>query len=358
MKVGIVLNRANKSWIIEKIAMRLQQELAALNVTAIISETAAADADIIHHMSWAFANTKTPQPSTMFVTHLDDSHKVSQVRATLGARTVDVGICMSSDTRQQLLDAGVKPGHVTYVSPAHDAAITPRRIRLGFTTRLYPDGRKRETLLLDVASRLRLDDFEFEIFGSGWEEVVPKLKTSGAAVVYHQETSDYLQDYQSMLAAIPGFDYYVYLGLDEGSLGTLDALSAGVKTIITPQGFHLDMPGGITHPVLSSDDLEQVFRQIVDERNARISSIRDWTWKTYAERHIEIWTAMSKNQPLSPQQDKSPAPAVAMVEAMRALREQNMRQNSFSVRRVLSRISHMRVLRPLRRAVDKVRLKR
>lgn len=358
MKVSIVLNRANRSWIIEKIATRLAQELAAFDVEATVSESAEKTSDIVHHMSWAFANTRTPQLSTMFITHLDDSHKIGQVCSTLHSQTVNVGICMSSDTRQQLLDEGVKSEHLTFISPAHDAVVKPRRIVLGLTTRLYPDGRKREQLLLDVTSRMNLEEFEFRIFGAGWEKVVPELERAGAIVLYQQETSDYLHDYSSMLAAIPGFDYYIYLGMDEGSLGTLDALASGVKTIITPQGFHLDLVDGITHPVLTSDDLEAVLRGILDERQSRITSVQDLTWKAYAKSHLELWTAMRSHQAIPHPSHNIANTSAQVISDMKQLRQQGIHHNAMSLRRILSRVSHMRILRPLRHLIDRLRLKR
>jgi hypothetical protein len=104
-------------------------------------------------------------------------------------------------------------------------------------------------MLLRLAQTMRLDAFRFEIFGQGWADVIPRLEAAGAEIFYRPGSDDYVADYREMIDHVAGFDYYLYLGRDEGSLGTLDALAAGVKTIITPQGFHVDLPYGITHAV-------------------------------------------------------------------------------------------------------------
>jgi len=54
-------------------------------------------------------------------------------------------------------------------------------------------------------------------------------------VEYHENF-----DYEVYKELIPTLDYYLYVGKDEGQMGFIDALAAGIPTIVTPQGFHLD----------------------------------------------------------------------------------------------------------------------
>jgi hypothetical protein len=356
MKINLLLNPANRSWIIQKIAERIAEELGPLGAQATITDVPDAGAHIVHHMSWAFANIRTPQPSTMFITHLDDVFKLNQVRATLAAE-VRVGICMSSDTMRELAARGVPAPSLYYVSPAHDGAVQPRRIVVGITSRVYADGRKREALLQEVARRMDLSAFEFRIFGLGWEPTNAVLKAAGATVSYFGETDDFRKDYELMMATVPTFDHYLYLGMDEGSLGTLDALAAGVSTIVTPQGFHLDLPGGITHPVVGAEDLERVFREIAAPRQQRVDAVAALTWKTHAQRHLDLWRAIVENRALPPLPDAA-ADAAAQRATAEAYRRRSMAANALSPRRLLSAVSHWPALRPLRRAVDRIRLRR
>jgi len=356
MKINLLLNPANRSWIIQKIAENLAEHLQALGVDTSITDQVNSTADLVHHMSWAFANLKTGRPSTMFITHLDDIYKVNQVKATLTGN-VDVGICMSSDTMRQLVTHGARPESLYFVSPAHDGLITPRRIVIGITSRVYSDGRKREVLLQGLARRMRLDAFEFRIFGIGWEPTIKELEHAGARVNYFGESDDFRKDYDTLQAEIPKFDYYLYLGMDEGSLGTLDALSAGVATIVTPQGFHLDLAGGITHPVISLDDLERVFRGLHADRLGRVQSVAGLTWTTYASHHAALWKALIEQQPLPP----LPKPLALPTEiesSLESFRDKSLYANAFQPRRLVSAISHWPALKSLRRVVDKIRLGR
>ena len=358
MKINLLLNPANRGWVIQKIAEHIADELGPLGVQGTITDTPDASADIVHHMSWAFANIRTPQPSTMFITHLDDVFKLNQVRATLAAE-VRVGICMSSDTMRQLAAHGCPAGSLYYVSPAHDGLVHPRRIVIGVTSRVYADGRKREALLQEVARRMDLSPFEFRIFGLGWEPTNAVLEAAGAKVTYFGETDDFRKDYETLQATVPTFDHYLYLGMDEGSLGTLDALAAGVSTIVTPQGFHLDLPEGITHPVVTADDLARAFEGIAAPVRARTAAVAGLTWAEHTLRHLAVWRALAEGRELPPLPEPEPeADAQTRRAGAEAYRSRSMTANALSPRRLLSAVSHWPPLRPLRRAVDRIRLRR
>jgi len=236
---------------------------------------------------------------TMMITHIDDNIKNSIVRETVG-RVVDAATCMSEMTRDALIEAGVDGTRLRVIPPAHDEVIRPRRLIVGITSRVYPDGRKRESLLAELAKRMKLDCFHFEIYGAGWDGIIPSLDKAGATVEYLAETGDFGADYGRLMERIPGFDYYLYAGMDEGSMGTLDALAAGVKTIVTPQGFHCDIPGGITHGFSTLEELVAVFREIVAERESRRAGVAGLTWAGFASRHADLWRELLGERPPVP----------------------------------------------------------
>src|SRR5205809_215009 len=230
MKIRIVLSVQNASWIIGKIANQLAENVRRAGADVSIADDADDGADINHWMSYAFVERRAGGASTMFITHIDDPYKSAQVGSLLETR-VDLGLCMSSDTMQALISRGIPAERLWYVLPAHDPPPSPRPIRLSITTRLYDDGRKRESFLVRLASERDLSPFHFEIAGSGWADVVARLRAAGASVHWNEGSDDYRADYDAMLEAMRTCDYYLYLGMDEGSLGTLDALALGLKTI-------------------------------------------------------------------------------------------------------------------------------
>jgi hypothetical protein len=204
-------------------------------------------------------------------------------------------------------------------------------------------------MLLEMARNMRLDRFRFEIFGLGWGEIVPKLEAAGAEVAYWPGTDDFQADYGELVSRIPSFDYYLYLGRDEGSLGTLDALAAGVKTIVTPQGFHVDLPGGITHAVWSLEDLERTMAQLAAEVDRRYGAVAGLTWEAYAHAHAIIWSAVIEGRKgdIARELAEARLTSAREIEPLGESRAINFRRLA-SPRRVLSALGHIPALKPLR----------
>ena len=89
-------------------------------------------------------------------------------------------------------------------------------------------------------------------------------------------------------------------------MGFVDALAAGVKTIVAPQGFHLDAPGGITYPVKSFADLADAFDDIAEKKVCRVAAVADWTWDAYSQQHAAIWRALAAGEslPATPEENQ------------------------------------------------------
>jgi hypothetical protein len=295
MRIRIVLAQQNSGWVIGKMAYRLCDALRQLGCDVDVAAQPDERADINHWMSFAFADGCARSMNTMFVTHADDPFKVNLIRERLRG-PIQIALCMSSHAMHELVELGIPASSLWYVLPAIDAPIAPRRIRIGITTRVYDDGRKREAFMSRLARDMRLDYFHFDIFGEGWDAVVRTLEESGASVSFDSGTSDWQGDYQRIREASPNFDYYLYLGMDEGSLGTLDAVSAGVKTIVTAQGFHLALPDGITHPFIEYEQLHAIFRELSAGAELAAARLRQWTWDTYAREHLGVWDVMCRNR--------------------------------------------------------------
>ena len=292
MRVRLVLTQ--KGWIFEKFAARLAENLPHWNVDVDVSRDVCPEADFNHWIVYLDTLEHTDEDlalrSTMFITHVDRPAKLTVLKKRMA--TAEMGFCMSRMTVDDLVARGLDRKRLCFITAGHDGLIKPRRIKVGITSRLREDGAKREDILLDAARMTRLDAFQFEIIGPGWEKVIPELEAAGAAVSYFPGTADGRADYRINLERVPQFDYYLYMGFDEGSMGLFDALAAGVPTIVTPQGFHLDIEHGITFPIRDAGELREVFRNIPAERQARVNSVARLTWDNYAKGHALVWRAI------------------------------------------------------------------
>jgi hypothetical protein len=282
MNINIVNYEVSNPWILSKIALKLKESLQILGHNVTISSNVEISADINHHITFHSYKERIDGIDTVMITHIDNIVKLNKIKNDL--KTVNVGICMSIATMEELIKLGVPSSQLEYAHCAHDDNAIPKKIALGFTTRLYADGRKREDYFNKSLKQMSPNDFRFEIMGFGWATHVDKLRTLGYEVNYFEEFQ--YDEYKKLFTRL---DYYIYLGNDEGSMGFIDALAAGVKTIVQPQGFHLDANEGITYSFTNLTEYCQIMKEIVKEKHKLQESVSEWTWTNYAQKHISIW---------------------------------------------------------------------
>lgn len=282
MKIRIVSYEDLDGWICGKIARRLGESLLALGHDCTVGKTPDDSADINHHIIYLNYVPRLRSLHTLMVTHIDDALKLRKLED--GLKTAKMGICMSSDGLRQLTNLGIDRTKLDYVDLAHDGKAKQKRFTIGITTRLYPDGRKGESDLVRLLRNLSPGDFVFKIMGFGWAPIVAGMREKGFEVEYHEEFQ-----YEKYMELISTLDYFLYLGKDEGSVGFIDALAAGVKTIVQPQGHHVDAKDGITHAFRNFAELKRIFLDIAQEKQRRRDAVREWTWENYARKHMSIW---------------------------------------------------------------------
>jgi hypothetical protein len=278
-----------QDWILYKFSTRLCDGLIAQGVACDVSGSADPTADINHHINYVGYDGRRTTIDSLMVTHIDTDQKVERLRTQM--IEAEMGICMSSQTMQMLARRGIPRSKLCFINPAHDGCLYHRKTVIGITTRLYADGRKRETMLLELAKKISPDDFAFRIMGTGWSPIVGQLRSYGFQIEYYEQFD--LDRYNSLM---PSFDYYLYLGMDEGSMGFVDACAAGIPTIVTPQGFHLDAPNAITHPFTDLSQLERIFDHIAASKKRRQLGVADWTWANYARNHLIVWEYLLSRQ--------------------------------------------------------------
>lgn len=286
----------NDGWILSKFARKLQEELRKLGQDADIASEEDLMADVNHYVHYEGLKKIYHQSITVrttMITHVDCQLVANLIQYQ--TRNNAIGICMSSETMNKLAAWGIPRDKICYVNPAHDGKIMPRKIVLGITNRCYTgyDLRKKDDMILRVCEQIDSHIFKFKIMGSGWEETVKQMKEMGFEVNYYANFDKEI--YQEL---IPSLDYWIFTGFDEGGMGYLDALAAGVKTIVTPQGFHLDTKYGLTYPCSTIKDFIETLQEIQTEKKKIINAVKDWTWENYARKHLEIWQYLTRTKPL------------------------------------------------------------
>ncbi len=282
----------DNDWILRKFAERMREYLIESGIRVGISAQSRPDVDINHHIQGGYY--KPYRNDTLMITHLDDYKKFVILKKQL--KTAAIGICMSRETMEMVRMYGIPANRVCYINPAHDAVIRPKKYKIGITHRCYDtyDVRKRADALLDITEGINSDYFCFIIMGSGWERVIDKLRERGFEVQYYNQF-----EYDTYMNIMQEMDYFLYTGFDEGSMGYLDALAAGVGTIVTPQGFHLDANCKIDYPCRNVAQFRNAFLDLQKKRAEKIEAVQDWTWRNYVRKHMQIWDYILKRKNLN-----------------------------------------------------------
>lgn len=290
MRINIILHKETSGWILDKFAYQLNYELNELGLESKVSDKACNDSQINHHI--IYLGCKQIQEkgiTTTMITHIDNHNKLALIKnlSNLGIHH----ICMSSDSQKQLIAQGISSKSLSYVNPAHDSDVPINTTKIGIFTRVYSDGRKREKLILKLCQNISNRHFEFFIIGEGWEDIVEHLRNQKFKVTY---TSNF--DKKIYLEYINRIDYFIYTGMDEGQMAFLDAAQAGVQTIVTKQGFHLDAADGVSHFFNNFNELLSIFIEIQKDKIKISESVKEWTWTNYAKKHVEIWKNLLESE--------------------------------------------------------------
>lgn len=279
LKIHLVnYEQAFNNGILSKFARKMYDELEKIKgIEVSIGNVPEPTADINHHINYApYRHSSTI--NTLMVTHIDTPSKIANLRK--GMKTADMGICMSPQTMQSLVDKGFDKDKLTYVLPAHDSV--PRRHQIvSILTNVYPDGCKREEMFTKLAETLDNNKWAFRIMGTGWHDILIPLVAKGLQVDYFSEF-----DYENHKRILETSDYNLYFGKDEGSMGVLDAKNAGLKIIAPNTGFNIDI--GIDYPFDTQEELNAIF----DKLNP--NPVENWSWKKYTQAHLKIWKKLKK----------------------------------------------------------------
>ncbi len=277
MKVNLVnYEMTFASNILSKFAWKMSEELNTLGIMHTITDAPDAAYDINHHIIYSKYRHVT-SVNTMMVTHIDSEQKFALLRDAL--RSADMAVCMSSHMVEQLAEKGLSRDKLTFVLPAHDNKTVP--IPVAILTNVYSDGRKREGMLNALANVIDPERFLFRIMGKDWD--IPTLKRLGLRVEYYPEF-----DHKQHDLILQNSKYYLYLGLDEGSMGAIDAKRAGLRIVVTPQGFHREL--GIDHSFQTQDELNAIFLELQKPK------LPEWTWKNYTAHHVRLWKELQSKR--------------------------------------------------------------
>ncbi len=284
MKINIInYERDFNDGILTKYANKMHEELVKLGYDAKVDNMPDPEYDINHHIN--YLSGVNAGGDTLMVTHFTGDQGMPSERKlnVLRDRVKNgVGICFSQSMMDYLIKQDIPADKLAYVLPAHDG-LKRRPIVIAILTKAYPDGRKREEMVLELAKVIDKEKFAFRIMGTGWRPIVEDMMKVGFGNIEYFEDFD-LEVHKAILDSS---DYLLYTGdEDEGAMSILDAAQAGLKIIAPLNGFHHEI--GIEYPFKTQEELNAIFAKL------SINTVEGWTWSKYVTEHIKIWEKILK----------------------------------------------------------------
>jgi hypothetical protein len=290
--VQVILDPVNKGWVIEKIAKKLIS--SASNSTTLdlfyIPRRGYRITHWMHYLNVSRDFIKTDKGiHTFLVPHIDSIQKEQEFLSNMNTGAFPIFLSREHAKRtSERLKLDLIPH---YISPGSDLADKKLRFRVVISSHIYPDGRKNEHYLIQLAQEIPLKNFHFIFIGKAWSKVEASVKKSGATVEWFNPNTSPFPDYKQSLDIIRGCDLFLYLGDDEGSLGALDAYLLGVTLLISNQGFHQEFAD--RNNVHLFDDYYGLKTKLM-ELSSSLATINSnkWTWYNMTTKYLEYWDSL------------------------------------------------------------------
>lgn len=250
--------------------------------------------EICYHLAYQIATPfKEARHNSVFYTHLNDKLQEKILMEQNGQ--FDSYICMSPEDAEFLIELGFAKEKVFgKVLPVRNTYVRP--ISIGIFSACYPDGRKNEQWLIDFCRNqkdAKLVNFVF--IGPGWQKVVEQLAGMSISFEWHCVSRSMPYEYQFQQNKLSSLNYYIYMGMDGGAMGSYDAYAQDVPLCITYDGFHKAIPR-IDNPFDNQETFIKELSAIVQSHKCRIEFFQNNNSTNYVEWLKDIWTGQLKVQ--------------------------------------------------------------
>lgn len=288
-RIFIIEYGSSKNWIMHKIADDIQNAVTTFGYECRCGEFEDYQGEeICYHIAYAQA-VPIPQAkhNSLFYTHIND--KIGETLMVKMKDQFDSFVCMSEEDVEYLLELGFEPKKVYGKTlPVRNTYIKP--LYIGIFSACYSDGRKNEQWLLDYCKSNKKSQFvNFVFIGRGWGDVVKSLEDMGCSYEWHNVSSNMPFEYQFQQNKLSSLNYYIYMGMDGGAMGTYDAYAQDIPLCVTYDGFHKSIPS-IDYKFDNKETFFDQLNIIVNKHYERLLFYQTNNRENYVKWLINVWS--------------------------------------------------------------------
>ena len=277
------------SWIVGKISEDIRNELVQRGIKCNYGPPNNYNGeDVCHHMGWAYAKPKdSAKLNSVFLTHIDD--KLKELQLVNMKNNFNYFFTMSDEDRDFLLQLGFDSSKTFGLKlPVRNNYIKP--ISIGIFSALYEDGRKNENWILEYCKNQALSKaINFVFIGPNWSSFILKLEKLDISFEWHSVSNEMPFEYVFQQNKLNNLDYYFYLGMDGGAMGSYDAYAYGKRLIISDNCYHKEIPN-VDYPVKNFSEFKSVMDKICEKHNQKLNFFKENNIEQYVSNLISIWS--------------------------------------------------------------------
>lgn len=280
---SVFIHEAGANWILKILGEDIYKGLSRLGYTCHKGPYEDYQGeDISFHMWWRFAQPyKEAKINAVFITHTDDAVKEGDLIRM--KNQFDIFVTMSPEDAQFLIELGFDKNKVFGLNlPVRNTYIRP--MTMGIFSACYPDHRKNDHWLQEYClthELARLVNFVF--IGSGWGDFVNQLEKDGCSFQWINISRRMPHEYFYQQLLLSQVDYYVYMGMDGGAMGTYDAYAMGVKLCVADDGYHKSIPD-LDNKFSTKEEFFDEMDSIISLQARRLQFFEDNSVDKYVEK--------------------------------------------------------------------------
>lgn len=251
--------------------------------------------DICFHMWWRQAvPLKSAKANAVFITHTDDRLKEKEVESL--KNDFDFFFPMSAEDGRFLIELGFDPQKVFgFNLPVRNTYIKP--ISFGIFSNCYKSTHvKNEHWLVEYCLNNDISKLaNFVFIGKDWDDVVSELSSHDISFTWMNISRSLPCEYMYQQLELSRVDYYLYMGMDGGAMGSYDAYAMGINLCIADDGFHQGIPD-ISYKFTTKAEFFEQMDKILAKQKRKIEFFKENSPQNYVKKISMAFEGMSFNQ--------------------------------------------------------------
>jgi len=277
------------SWIIGKMASDMAACLEKLGYSCRFGQLEDYDGEeIVYHLNYHRAE---PVPSakhnSVYYTHSVNVLYELDLERLKGK--FDSYVCMSPEDAEFLIELGFNPSKVYgRTLPIRNPYVKPLTVGIFSACYDYYNVKNEDWVVEYCTLNPNARFIDWVFVGAGWGKITPKLEALDCSFEWHNISRRMPYEYRFQQEKLSSLNYYIYMGMDGGAMGSYDAYAMDVPLCVTYDGFHKSIPD----LDFTFDDKQTFFRQldeILGKHLRRLDFFESNNPAAYAAWILSVW---------------------------------------------------------------------